>query len=46
MEAYESSHIYKERARKWHDKNLVKKRIEEGDMVLLFNSRLKLFREN
>jgi len=43
LEAYESSRIYKERANKWHDKHLIKKRFEEGDMVLLFNSRLKLF---
>ena len=43
LEAYESSRIYKERAKKWHDKHLIKKWFEEGDMVLLFNSRLKLF---
>ena len=42
-EAYEISRIYKERARKWHDKHLIKKRSEGGDMVLLFNLRLKLF---
>jgi len=43
LEAYESSRIYKESAKKWHGKHLIKKRFEEGDMVLLFNSRLKLF---
>ena len=43
LEAFESSRIYNQRAKKWHDKNLIKKRFEEGDMVLLFNSRLKLF---
>jgi len=43
LEAYESSRIYKERAKKWHEKHLIKKRFEEGDMVLLFNLRLKLF---
>ena len=43
LEACENSRIYKERAKKWHDKYLIKKRFEEGDMVLLFNSRLKLF---
>lgn len=41
--AYESSHIYKERTKKWHDKHILKKRIEEGEMVLLFNSKMKLF---
>jgi len=43
LEAYESSRIYKERAKKWHEKNLIKKWFKEADMVLLFNSRLKLF---
>jgi len=45
LEAYESFCIYKERAKKWHDKNLIKKWFEEGDMALLFNSRRKLFTE-
>jgi len=43
LEAYELFRIYKERAKKWHDKHLIKKRFAEGDMVLLFNSKLKLF---
>ena len=43
MEAYESLRIYKERAKKWHDKHIMKKRLQKGDMVLLFNSRLRLF---
>jgi len=43
LEVYESSRIYKERAKKWHDKHLTKKRFEECDMVLLFNAGLKLF---
>jgi len=43
LEAYENSRVYKEKTKKWHDKHLVKKRFEEGDMVLLFNLRLKLF---
>ena len=30
LEAYENSRVYKERAKKWHDKHLVKKRFEEG----------------
>jgi len=36
-------HIGLHWAKKWHDKHLIKKRFEEGDMVMLFNSRLKLF---
>jgi len=41
LEAYESSHIYK--TKKWHNKHIMKKRFKKGDMVLLFNSRLRLF---
>ncbi|CAM8983891.1 unnamed protein product [Rhodiola kirilowii] len=43
LDSYESSRIYKERTRKWHDKLLVKKEFSEGDNVLVFNSRYKLF---
>ena len=42
LEDYKSSCIYKERTKKWHDKHIMKKRFEEADMVLLFNSRLGL----
>jgi len=43
FEAYDNSRIYKEMAKKWHDKHLIKKRFEEGDIFHLFKSRLKLF---
>jgi len=43
LEAYENSYIYKEQTKKWHDKDIMTKRFEKGDMVLLFNSRLRLF---
>ncbi|CAM8921953.1 unnamed protein product [Rhodiola kirilowii] len=43
LDSYKSSRIYKERTRKWHDKLLVKKEFSEGDIVLVFNSRYKLF---
>ena len=41
--AYESSKLYKERVKKYHDKKLFKKDFQPGQQVLLFNSRLKLF---
>ncbi|XP_006593098.1 uncharacterized protein LOC114378759 [Glycine soja] len=41
--AYESSKLYKERAKKYHDKKLLKKDFHPRQQVLLFNSRLKLF---
>ena len=40
---YESSKIYKERVKAYHDKKLLKKDLKPGQQVLLFNSRLKLF---
>ncbi|XP_021773641.1 protein NYNRIN-like [Chenopodium quinoa] len=43
LEAYESSKLYKEKTKRWHDKNLVRREFKEGDHVLLFNSRLRLF---
>jgi hypothetical protein len=41
--AYENAKIYKERTKAWHDKRIVKKDFNIGDLVLLFNSRLRLF---
>ena len=43
LNSYENAKIYKERTKKWHDKHIIKKEFKEGDQVLLFNSRLKLF---
>ncbi|CAM8923711.1 unnamed protein product [Rhodiola kirilowii] len=42
-EAYESARIYKEKAKKWHDKRIIRREFKKRDKVLLFNSRLKLF---
>ena len=41
--AYETSRIYKEKTKAWHDKHIEKKEFQPGQQVLLFNSRLKLF---
>ena len=43
MNAYESSKLYKEKVKAYHDKKLLKKEFKPGQQVLLFNSRLKLF---
>ena len=43
LTAYESSKLYKERVKKYHDKKLLKKDFQPGQQLLLFNSRLKLF---
>ncbi|CAN6697728.1 unnamed protein product [Malus baccata var. baccata] len=41
--AYESSHIYKERTKAFHDSQILRKKFQPGQKVLLFSSRLKLF---
>ena len=41
--AYENAKIYKERTKKWHNQRLTKREFQDGDLVLLFNSRLRLF---
>jgi len=46
LQAYENARIYKEKSKKWHDRNLLPKEIRVGDQVLLYNSRLKFFQES
>jgi len=43
LDAYESSRLYKEQTKKWHDKRIKDRNFMVGDKVLLFNSRLRLF---
>ncbi|CAN6577156.1 unnamed protein product [Malus baccata var. baccata] len=42
-DAYESSRIYKEKSKAFHDKMILRKNFVIGQKVLLFNSRLRLF---
>ena len=46
LTAYESSKLYKEKVKKYHDKKLLKKDFKLGQQVLLFNSRLKFIEAN
>ena len=41
--AYESSKIYKEKTKAYHDKRIIARRFKPNDKVLLFNSRLRQF---
>ena len=41
--AYHSAKIYNDRTKRWHDKRIRPKEFKIGDMVLLFNTRVKLF---
>lgn len=43
MNTYENAKIDKEWTEKWHDKHISRRRFNKGDLVLLFNSRLRLF---
>ncbi|XP_042027228.1 uncharacterized protein LOC121774411 [Salvia splendens] len=42
-EAFENSAIFKERLKTYHDKMIEKREFFPGDLVLLFNARMKLF---
>ncbi|KAK7344818.1 hypothetical protein VNO77_14935 [Canavalia gladiata] len=43
LNAYENEKIYKAKTKKWHDKPIKHRVFKPGQLVLLFNSRLKLF---
>ncbi|XP_021646536.2 uncharacterized protein LOC110639767 [Hevea brasiliensis] len=43
QDTYENAKIFKDRTKRWHDRHIIRKEIKEGDLFLLFNSRLKLF---
>jgi len=43
LRAYENALIYKARTKRYHDKILVSRDINSRQLVLLYNSRLKLF---
>ncbi|XP_070040953.1 uncharacterized protein [Nicotiana tomentosiformis] len=39
--AFESNRLYKEKMKMMHDKNILERSFKPGDMVLLYNSRLR-----
>ncbi|XP_070036930.1 uncharacterized protein [Nicotiana tomentosiformis] len=43
LDAYENARIFKEKTKKWHDRMIKPKNFHEGEKVLLYNSRLRLF---
>ena len=45
-ETYDNARIYKDKIKKWHDQKLLRKEFKVGELVLLYNSKLKLFLEN
>ncbi|XP_058008902.1 uncharacterized protein LOC131183068 [Hevea brasiliensis] len=43
QDVYENARIFKDKTKSWHHRRMSRKEIKEGDLVLPFNSRLKLF---
>ncbi|XP_074318668.1 uncharacterized protein LOC141655487 [Silene latifolia] len=43
LEAYENAKLYKERTKRFHDKCIIRREFKEGESVLLYDTRLKLF---
>ena len=42
-EAYDNARIYKDKTKKWHDHKIMWKEFRVGELVLLYNSKLKHF---
>ena len=42
-EAYDNVKIYKDKTKKWHDQKIMRREFKAGELVLLYNSKLKLF---
>ena len=42
-EVYDNARIYKDKTKKWHDQKILIKEFRVGELVLLYNSRLKNF---
>ena len=42
-EAYANARTYKDKTKKWHDQKIMRKEFRVRDLVLLYNSKLKLF---
>ncbi|XP_019248336.1 PREDICTED: uncharacterized protein LOC109227592 [Nicotiana attenuata] len=43
FQAFESARLYKERMKLMHDKHILNRNFEPGELLLLYNSRLRLF---
>ena len=41
-EPYDNARIYKDKTKRWHDQKILRKEFKVGELVLLYNSRLKL----
>ena len=39
----DNARIYKNKTKKWHDQKIMRKEFRVGDLIILYNSKLKLF---
>ena len=42
-QAYDNARIYKDKIKKWHDQKILRREFKAGELVLLYNSKFKLF---
>ena len=42
-EVYDNARIFKGKTKRWHDQRILMKEFKVGELVLLYNSRLRLF---
>ena len=42
-EAYDNARIYKDKIKKCHDHKILRREFKAGELILLYNSKLKLF---
>ena len=42
-EACDNARIYKDKTKKWYDQKILRREFKVGELVLLYNSKLKLF---
>ena len=42
-EAYDNARIYNDKTKKWHDHKILRREFKARELVLLYNSKLKLF---
>ena len=42
-EDYDNVMIYKDKTKRWHDQRILRKEFKVKELVLLYNSRLRLF---
>jgi hypothetical protein len=43
LDAYESSRIYKEKQKKVHDRHILRRKFQQGELVLVYDSKFHLF---